>query len=93
MPFSWYNPDVPEEYLVSAEKARRMYEQELGDRAALLMRLGYSQDEVRVRLAGNVAWDFELHQAPAHREAVERITDQVFKNRGFGGGGPPSLER
>jgi hypothetical protein len=56
------------------------------------MRLGYSKQEVVMRLAGNVTWDFELHPKPEHLNAVQRIADRVFKNRSIGGGGPPTLD-
>lgn len=93
MPFSWYHPDVPTEYEVSADKALAMYERELGQRAALLMRLGYPKEEVALRLRGNVAWDFERNDAPKTLPGrVDALVDEVFRNRGYGGGGPPSLE-
>lgn len=92
MPFSWYHPDVPPQYTNAGDKSAKMYENEIGERAALLLRLGYSKDEALMRLRGNVAWDFELHKDPGHGAKIEAILDKVFKNRGFGGGGPPELE-
>ena len=90
MPFPWYQPDVPP--LASPEKARAMYEAELRERAMLLLRLGYSVEEAKLRLRGNVRWDFELHRAPPHLKRVDAIVDQVFATRRAGVGGPPSLE-
>lgn len=92
MPFSWYHPDVPQAYAVAGSKAERMYRLELRERAALLMRLGFSKEETVSRLRGNVRWDFELHDQPEHLGVVDEVVEQVFKTRSTGGGGPPSLE-
>jgi hypothetical protein len=89
MPFPWYQPDVPPP---APEKARAMYEAELRDRAMLLLRLGYTAAETKLRLRGNVHWDFELHGAPPHLKRVDAIVDQVFATRRAGVGGPPSVE-
>ena len=92
MPFPWYHPDVPREYTDRPDKALQMYTLELKERAALLMRLGYSQEETIVRLRGNVRWDFELHRALAHADRVMEIVQTVFRARGLAEGGPPSLD-
>lgn len=92
MPFPWYHPDVPIEYAAASEKAHRMYLQELKERAALLLRLGYSKADAKRRLTGNVRWDFELHRTPPHLGDVEDVVDAVYFARGLGAGGPPSLE-
>ena len=91
MPFLWYQPDVPEEYANAGNKAAAMYEAELRERAALLMRLGYSKEETKTRLRGNVRWDFELHGEPAHLKRVNSLVDKVYAARGSGVGGPPTL--
>lgn len=91
MPFEWYQPDVP--VIDAAKKAARMYEKELAERAALLLRLGYSKQEATLRLKTNIIWDFELHENPEHLDNVEAIVDRVFARRGLEGGGPPMLER
>lgn len=91
MPFEWYHPDVPPAYTVAPEKASKMYADELSERAALLLRLGYSQEEAVSRLRGNVRWDFELHEAPAVAGAVEGIVSRVYGSRGHRGGGAPTL--
>ena len=91
MPFAWYHPDVPNEYRSAAEKATAMYEAELRERARLLLRLGYSQEEAKLRLRGNVLWDFELHTKPEHLDRVSAIVEKVYTARGAGQGGPPSL--
>ena len=92
MPFPWYDPDVPIEYAVRPERATQMYLSEMRERAALLMRLGYSKEEAAARLRGNVRWDFELHRRPTHLDKVAEVVEAVFQARRFGGGGPPSLE-
>ncbi len=92
MPFPWYQPDLPDDYRSAAAKAGAMYETELRERASLLMRLGYSAEETKLRLRGNVRWDFELHGEPPHLRRVDAIVDQVFAARRAGVGGPPSLE-
>lgn len=92
MPFSWYHPDVPEAYTDAGSKAEQMYLHELRERAALLMRLGYPKQETKLRLMGNVRWDFELHSSPSHLQAVDKVVDNVYQVRGYGAGGPPSLE-
>jgi hypothetical protein len=92
MPFSWYHPDIPEAFKVTGSKASRMYNIELQERAALLMRLGFSLEETTRRLHGNVRWDFELHEDPAHLAQVKDLVEKVYKTRRDGAGGPPSLE-
>jgi hypothetical protein len=69
-----------------------MYVLELKERAALLMRLGYDKAETTARLRGNVRWDFELNEKPAHLAKVEEVVDKVYQARGLGGGGAPSPE-
>lgn len=90
MPFSWFHPDLPPQH--TRAKADTMYERELKERAALLRRLGYSKAETVLRLRTNVCWDFELHQRPGHLDRIEQLVDGVYKARGMGGGGVPSLE-
>jgi hypothetical protein len=92
MTFPWYQSDPPPRSETAPEKAAAMYENELRERAALLMRLGYSKDETKARLRGNVRWDFELQaQAAPHLRKVGAIVDKVYAARGAGVGGPPTL--
>ncbi len=91
MPFSWYQPDVPEGYRSGSAKALAMYEDEIRERATLLMGLGYSREDAKARLRGNVRWDFECNGAPAHLKRVGAIVDKVYTSRGSGQGGPPTL--
>jgi hypothetical protein len=92
MPFTWYHPDIPETFKVAGSKASRMYTTELQERAALLMRLGFSMEETTRRLRGYVSWDFELHEAPEHLARVKELVEKVYKTCRYGAGGPPSLE-
>ncbi|MBW2731497.1 MAG: hypothetical protein JRH20_03835 [Deltaproteobacteria bacterium] len=87
MPFSWYHAESTADPQGPA-KAQQMYEQELGDRAARLLRLGFSKKDVLARLTAHVQWDFELHAKPAHMTRVKAIVDQVFKRKGVGAGAP-----
>jgi len=91
MPFPWYHPDLPADLASAGKKAAAMYERELAERATLLMRLGYSREEAKMRLRGNVRWDFELHGNPAHLKRIGAIVDQIYAARGAGQGGPPSI--
>jgi hypothetical protein len=70
------------------QRRDEMYRRELEERAALLFRLGYSAARAKARLAGNVAWDFELHGRPRHAADVDKIVDAVFRRGGRGGGAP-----
>lgn len=87
MPFAWYHSGAVKDSREAA-KARAMYEGELADRAALLLRLGFNKKDVLARLKANVAWDFELHGKPAHEARVKAIVDRVFERRGVGAGAP-----
>lgn len=92
MPFSWYHPDVPAEFSNAAHKAKKMCQLELGERAALLRRLGFTKTQVVARLKGNLAWDFETTgKPPVLQKEVKAIVDDVFAHRGLPGGGTPSL--
>lgn len=92
MPFSWYDPDVPSEFTNAADKAKKMYQLEIGERAALLFRLGFTRTQVMARIKGNLAWDFEINgKSPVLQKEVKAIVDGVFAHRGLAGGGPPSL--
>ena len=58
---------------------RAMYKQELEERAAMLLRLGYPVAAVRARLHANVAWDFALEARPRHAAEVDAIVDAVAR--------------
>jgi hypothetical protein len=65
-----------------------MYRNELRERAALLLRLGHSQERVKKRLLANVAWDFEMNGTPRHEQTIDKIVNEVFARRGVGAGAP-----
>ena len=93
MPFPWLKPDVPRRYAATfPRKAEAMYLRELEERAALLFRLRYPRDLCKLRLRGNVRWDFEMHKTPAFIARVDAIVDAVYGRGGRARGGPPSLE-
>jgi len=55
-----------------------MYRTEIEERAALLGRLGHGRDQARVRLLGNLAWDFAPAARPLDDKDVDGILDRVF---------------
>jgi hypothetical protein len=75
--FTW--DDKPRPFARSRERRQEMYKKELEDRAALLMRLGHSQKDVKARLKKSVDWDFDLHDKPQHAGEVDRIVESVYK--------------
>jgi len=75
--FTW--EEKPRPFPLAAERRAQMYQQEIEQRAALLMRLGYPSAQVKQRLRARVAWDFELHAKPPHAAEVDKIVDGVFK--------------
>ena len=84
--FDWL--ETPKRKNPTNQKRDEMYRRELEDRAALLFRLGYSSKRAKARLAGNVAWDFELHGRPRHAAEVDKIVDAVYRRGGRAGGAP-----
>ena len=65
----------------AAERAE-MYRREIGERAALLHRLGFTAPRAKSRIKAEVAWDFELHGSPKHASEVDKIVDQIWKRGG-----------
>jgi len=55
-----------------------MYRTEIEERAALLGRLGHGRDQARLRLLGNLAWDFAPGARPLDDKDVDGILDRVF---------------
>lgn len=78
-PFPWLSAPIPESVRSTfGEKFLAMHRHELHERATLLRRLGYSQEEVRRRLEGYVAWEYEpFHRSPLAAE-VDRLVAAVF---------------
>lgn len=78
-PFSWWSASVPEAVrATSAEKFLAMHRKELHDRASLLRRLGYGQDEVRSRLEGYANYEYEPFASSPLRAEVAKVVKEVF---------------
>jgi len=92
MAFSWYDSDLPPQFVYSPEKATQMYLHELHERASLLLRLGYSREAIITRLRGNLKWDFELHAPPEYLHRIQEIVDKIIATRRSGQSGPPSVD-
>ena len=74
-----------------AEKAQAMYEREIADQAALLLRLGLGEEAALNRIRGRVAWDFELNKTPAHAARIGAIVAGVYARHGSSGAGAPRI--
>ena len=59
-----------------------MYVRELEQRAALLMRLQHDKQYVKMRLLGNVRWDFEMNSKVDYKAQVDKVVDGVFARAG-----------
>ncbi|MDY0062895.1 MAG: hypothetical protein RBU45_24005 [Myxococcota bacterium] len=64
MPFDYLHSEIPGQFSLAPDKAKSMYRLEVKERAALLRRLGYGQDETLRRLETNFAWDWEVNPPP-----------------------------
>src|SRR5437588_11712646 len=88
-PFDWMEPKRnPAHARTLAAKRQAMYESELGDRAALLQRLGLSRQAARARLGARLAWDFEGRPTPVGDQQLDAILDRVFGNGASAGARP-----
>ncbi len=88
-PFDWLEPKIPAAYAKSfPAKRRAALERELEERAALLMRLGYPPDQIKVRLRAHLAFD-GAHDLDG---SVDGIVDRVAARRGMTRHGHPPLE-
>ena len=85
--FDWLTVKRPRHH---KEQRNTMYRRELEERAALLLRLGYSRKHAQSRLRANVAWDFDLHDKPRHATEVDQIVEAVYRRGGIASG-PPSV--
>ncbi len=89
-PFDWLEPKVSAAYAASfPAKRREALERELEERAAMLMRLGYSPHEIKVRLRAHLEFD-DAEQELVRR--VDEIVDRVETRRGGTKHGAPPLE-
>lgn len=78
-PFVWSGAPAPEAARqTSADKFLAMHRKELHDRASLLRRLGYSQDEVRSRLEGYAQYEYEPFASSPLRDEVAKVVTAVF---------------
>jgi hypothetical protein len=88
-PFDWMeprrNPNRPP--LETASRAA-MYRAEIEERAALLGRLGHGREMARLRLLGNLDWDFPPAARPLSEKDVDGILDRVFGQNGGKPTGP-----
>jgi hypothetical protein len=79
MPFDWMDPSVPKGQAARERKSTTAaLEREMADRAALLRRLGYSLAEAKLRVRGNLLWDFEIQGRPAIAARVDDIVSRVY---------------
>jgi hypothetical protein len=82
-PFDWMQPRRnPNRPPVEAAGRAAMYRAEIEERAALLGRLGHGRDQARVRLLGNLNWDFTPAARPLSDKDVDGILDRVFGQNG-----------
>ncbi len=88
-PFDWLEPKVPATYAKSfPAKRRAAVERELEERAALLMRLGYPPEQIKLRLRAHLSFD----GAHDFDEKVDAIVDRIEERRGMTRHGHPPLE-
>jgi hypothetical protein len=79
MPFSFYDSQVPEEYRRTfPAKLERMIVEEARRRAQILKSLGYDRSYAKMRVRGNLHWEFELGRLPAAAKAAEQVVDEVY---------------
>lgn len=80
-PFDWMEPKRnPAHARTLPAKRQAMYESELGERAALLQRLGVARPAARARLSARLQWDFEGRDAPVAAPQLDAILDRVYGN-------------
>jgi hypothetical protein len=80
MSFPWLHPVIPASYSAAAPgKALAMYRDEIRQRAALLRRLGYPEQQAAARCRQNLAWDFELHGRCPVADEVDALVQAVYR--------------
>ena len=78
-PFDWMEPRRnPNRPPIEAAGRAAMYRAEIEERAALLGRLGHGRHQTRLRLLGNLGWDFSPATRPLDDKDVDGILDRVF---------------
>lgn len=81
MSFDWMHAHVPD-FIVDRNRShqRKMHEDEVRVRAALLRRLGHAQEQALHRCLGNEQWAFEMKGAsPLTEQDIRAIVEGVYK--------------
>lgn len=82
MAFDWWEPRVGQVVRArAAERAQESLRQEIRDRAAILMRLGWDAEHARARCRRNLAWELELQDEPAAAGEVDALVRRVYDRR------------
>ncbi len=79
MSFPWWDPRVPE--AVTRTFASKFEEMLVGGarrQAEILKSLGHDRAYARMRVRGNLRWEFELHNLPAAAKRAEDAVDAVY---------------
>lgn len=79
MSFPWYEVHVPEEYRATfAEKYERMILEDARRRAQILHSLGYDRGHAKLRVRGNLRWEYELHELPTVAKSLDGVVDRIY---------------
>ena len=82
MPFPWLLAETPADLAATFHhKALEMHRQEVRQRAALLLHLGYSQEEATARCRQNLEWDFDLSHGNSLLGEVDDLVKEVYRRR------------
>ena len=76
--FDWMeynNPIDPDHF---RQKFVHMHEEEIRQRAILLLNLHYDRRAIYKRIKQNIRWEFELSKLPAFYNSVDKIIDSVI---------------
>ncbi len=82
MPFDWLEPRVGQ--VVRRREAARTLEahrRDVRDRAAILMRLGWSAADARERCRRALEWEHDLAPAPAVLSELDTLIAGVYERR------------
>jgi hypothetical protein len=80
MTFDYLEPDRNATFEKAIEPhAREAHVQTLRERAAMLLRLGYSRDDIVRRLEQNVEWDFDMWagKLPDFYQLIPTLVDEL----------------
>ena len=79
MSFDWYESTSPKSFPGNwAERAREATRHEVRERAALLMRLGRTQDQAIERCQQNIRWQYGAGSSASVLDEVEGLVQEVF---------------